>query len=174
MTFIGRTDDLAFLQDCYEESKAQLVVLYGRRRIGKTETLSHFAQDKPCLFFSAQMATKEEQLSEFSRRMFEEGAPAAAYLNRYADWRTALEELTKLPSPADGARRLVVIDEFPYLVKADPSLPSVLQNLWDHTLRHANLMIVLCGSAMKVKQIDKTIDDNIRPMLNLNKNLEKF
>ena len=148
MTFIGRADDLAFLQDCYEDPKAQLVVLYGRRRIGKTETLSHFAQGKPCLFFSAQMATKEAQLAEFSRRMFEEGTPASAYLDQYTDWRTAFEELTRLPSPTDGRRRLVIIDEFPYLVRSDPSLPSVLQNLWDHTLRHANLMIVLCGSAM--------------------------
>ncbi|MFR7798917.1 MAG: AAA family ATPase [Collinsella sp.] len=49
---------------------------------------------------------------------------------------------------SDGGRRLVIFDEFPYLVKSDPSLPSVLQNLWDHTLRHANLMIVICGSAM--------------------------
>ncbi|PWG62551.1 ATP-binding protein [Bifidobacterium callitrichidarum] len=148
MTFIGRKDDLAFLQDCYDSPKAQLVILYGRRRIGKTETLSHFSQGKPTLFFSAQMATKEEQLGEFSKRMFEAGAPAGKYLRQYSDWQTALGEITTLPAVSDGSRRLVIIDEFPYLVKSDPALPSILQNLWDHSLQHSDIMLVLCGSAM--------------------------
>lgn len=148
MAFIGRDDDLRFLHDSYEDQRAQLIVLYGRRRIGKTETLSHFAHGKPTLFFSAQTGTRQEQLTEFSRRMFEEGAPAGKYLRQYPDWQTALGDLTDLPEPANGRRRLVIIDEFPYLVRSDPSLPSILQNLWDHKLRHSNLMIVLCGSAM--------------------------
>ena len=80
--------------------------------------------------------------------MFEAGAPGKDYLSQYPSWERALTELTRLPEPSDGGRRLVIFDEFPYLVKSDPSLPSVLQNLWDHTLRHANLMIVICGSAM--------------------------
>ena len=111
MAFIGRDDDLKQLQECFTERRAQLVFVYGRRRVGKTETLIQLAKDKETLFFAAQNATKDEQLASFSRR-------------------------------------LVIFDEFPYLVKSDPSLPSVLQNLWDHTLRHANLMIVICGSAM--------------------------
>lgn len=160
--FIGRDDDLSLLQDCYDDAKAQLVIVYGRRRIGKTETLSHFAQGRPTLFFSAQMGTREEQLSEFSRRMFEEGAPAGRYLDRYPDWRAALSDLAELPDPEDGRRRLIIFDEFPYLVKSDPSLPSILQNLWDHTLRHRNLMIVLCGSAMSF--IEKEILSEKAPL----------
>ena len=114
----------------------------------KTETLIQLAKDKETLFFAAQNATKDEQLASFSRLMFEAGAPGKDYLSQYPSWERALTELTRLPEPSDGGRRLVIFDEFPYLVKSDPSLPSVLQNLWDHTLRHANLMIVICGSAM--------------------------
>ncbi|KFI98047.1 ATP-binding protein [Bifidobacterium stellenboschense] len=162
MVFIGRDDDLAFLQDCYDDAKAQLVILYGRRRIGKTETLVRFSQDRPTLFFAAQTGTKEEQLAEFTQRMAAQGAPAGKYLSRYANWSDALGDLAELPEPADGRRRLVIIDEFPYLVKSDPTLPSVLQNLWDHRLRHENLMIVLCGSAMSF--IEKEILSEKAPL----------
>ena len=148
MAFIGRDDDLKQLQECFTERRAQLVFVYGRRRVGKTETLIQLAKDKETLFFAAQNATKDEQLASFSRLMFEAGAPGKDYLSQYPSWERALTELTRLPEPSDGGRRLVIFDEFPYLVKSDPSLPSVLQNLWDHTLRHANLMIVICGSAM--------------------------
>lgn len=145
MRFIGRQHELAFLNDCYHSTKAQLVFLYGRRRVGKTETLFEFAKNKPHIFFASPEATREEQLALFSRRLFDAGSPAARYLSRFETWHDALGEVAELP--AEG-RTLLIIDEFPYLVKSDSSLPSVLQNLWDTTLKSKNLMIVLCGSAM--------------------------
>lgn len=146
MTFIGRTSELQFLESCYADDKAQLVFLYGRRRIGKTETLSHFSKDKPCVFFAAQSSTREAQLAAFSKQMFEAGAPAGRYVSQYEDWQSALRDIASLPT--HGKRKMVIFDEFPYLVKSDPSLPSVLQNLWDHELRSSDVMIVICGSAM--------------------------
>lgn len=146
MTFIGRTHELEFLESCYADKKAQLVFLYGRRRVGKTEVLSQFAAGKQCVFFAAQSSTKEGQLASFSRQMFEAGAPAGRYVSQYTDWQSALRDISSLPF--GNARKLIIFDEFPYLVKSDPSLPSVLQNLWDHTLCHENLMIIICGSAM--------------------------
>lgn len=148
MSFIGRTDELAFLESCYASSKAQLVVLYGRRRVGKTELLAHFAKGKDHVFLASPSATKDEQLAAYSRQMFAAGAPAGKYLSRYADWESALGDIVNLPVATDGGRRLIIIDEFPYLVKADKSLPSIIQNLWDHTLKNQNVMLVLCGSAM--------------------------
>ena len=148
MAFIGRTDDLQQLDECFRSYKAQLVFVYGRRRVGKTATLTQFSHGKETLFYAAQNATREEQLESFSRLMFEAGAPGKDYLRQYPNWESALSELAKLPALPNGNRRLIVFDEFPYLVKADPSLPSVLQNLWDHTLRNTNIMIVICGSSM--------------------------
>lgn len=145
MRFIGRQYELSFLDTCYHSPKAQLVFLYGRRRVGKTETLFEFAKGKPHIFFSSPEATREEQLALFSRRLFEAGSSASRYISRFENWTDALTELTALPSEG---RTLLIIDEFPYLVKSDPSLPSVLQNLWDTILKSENLMIVLCGSAM--------------------------
>ena len=118
MAFIGRDDDLKQLQECFTERRAQLVFVYGRRRVGKTETLIQLAKDKETLFFAAQNATKDEQLASFSRLMFEAGAPGKDYLSQYPSWERALTELTRLPEPSDGGRRLVIFDEFPYLVRS--------------------------------------------------------
>ena len=110
MTFIGRDSDLRQLQECFTERRAQLVFVYGRRRVGKTETLIQLAKDKETLFFAAQNATKDEQLASFSRLMFEAGAPGKDYLSQYPSWERALTELTRLPEPSDGGRRLVIFD----------------------------------------------------------------
>ena len=77
MTFIGRQDELDFLESCYTSDKAQLVVMYGRRRVGKTELLAHFAQRKSHVFFASPSASRDEQLAAFSRQMFAAGAPAS-------------------------------------------------------------------------------------------------
>ena len=75
MAFIGRDDDLKQLQECFTERRAQLVFVYGRRRVGKTETLIQLAKDKETLFFAAQNATKDEQLASFSPSHVRGGCP---------------------------------------------------------------------------------------------------
>lgn len=144
--FIGRQAELQFLEDCYASSKAQLVIVYGRRRVGKTETLRTFCQGKPHVFYSCTQTTDKLQLAKFSAALLRENPTAARYISAYADWETAF---SGIPELAFGdTRRLVVIDEFPYMCRGNDSIPSILQNLWDNVLRQENVMIVLCGSAM--------------------------
>lgn len=145
MRFIGRKKELDFLEGCYESSCAQLVIVYGRRRVGKTEMLTEFARGKQHVFFAAPEATKGEQIAMFSRRLFEAGAPAGKYISTFDSWHDALASIPELPF---NGKKLVIIDEFPYLAKADSSLASILQNLWDGTLKSQDVMIVLCGSSM--------------------------
>ncbi len=159
MEFIGRKREIAFLEDCYTSSDAQLVVLYGRRRVGKTELLRKFCEGKQHLFTSAKEAPAQAQLESFSQQMFAAGAPAGRYIDAYQSWEAALMDVADLPF---AGKKLLIIDEFPYLVKADSSLPSVLQNLWDSTLKDANVMIVLCGSAMSF--IEKEILSEKNPL----------
>lgn len=159
MKFIGRTQELAFLNDCYHSSKAQLVILYGRRRVGKTELLHEFAKDKPHVFSSSTEAPMRSQLKAFSSQMFAAGSPAGSYTDSYESWHDALADIGNLP--LDG-KKLVIIDEFPYLVKSDASLPSELQALWDSTLKSQNVMLVLCGSAMSF--IEKEILSEKNPL----------
>nr|WP_316621414.1 ATP-binding protein [uncultured Ruminococcus sp.] len=144
--FIGREAELRFLEERYESNRGELVVLYGRRRVGKTETLRHFSEDKPHVFFSCRECTDQLQLKSFSEKVFKEDIPVKKYISAFPDWEQAFRSVLDLPYGAK--KKLLIIDEFPYMCKSNTSIPSILQNLWDELLKDSNIMIVLCGSAM--------------------------
>ena len=144
--FIGRKAELQFLEERYNSNKGELVVLYGRRRVGKTETLRQFCKNKPHLFFSCRECTDKLQLKTFSEKLLKENIPASAYINEFSDWDRAFRSITDLPY--GNNKKLIVIDEFPYMCKGNESIPSILQNLWDEIFKDENVMIILCGSAM--------------------------
>lgn len=144
--FIGRQAELKFLNDKYKESNGQLIVLYGRRRVGKTETLREFCKGKPHIFFSCTQSTDRVQLQRFSKQLMQEDIPAKRYVSEFADWEKAFRAILDLPFGDE--KKLVVIDEFPYMCRAAKSIPSILQNLWDSYFKDSNVMIILCGSAM--------------------------
>ena len=144
--FIGRKTELQFLEDKYNSPNGQLIVVYGRRRIGKTETLHQFCKGKPHIFFSCRECTDKLQLKNFSVRILNEKIPAANYITEFSDWEKALCSIKDLPY--GSSKKLLVIDEFPYMCKGNTSIPSILQNLWDDILKDENVMIILCGSAM--------------------------
>lgn len=140
--FIGREAELKFLQDKYDEKKGQLVVVYGRRRVGKTETLREFCRKKPHVFFSCTQSTDKVQLAKFSKQILREDIPAKKYISEFSSWEEAFRAILELPY--GDKKKLIVIDEFPYMCKGNKSIPSVLQNLWDTGLRSCNVMIILC------------------------------
>ncbi len=144
--FIGREAELKFLQDKYEEEKGQLIVLYGRRRVGKTETLREFCKGKKHIFFSCTQTTDRVQLAKFSKRLLQEDIPAKQYVTEFADWERAFKAILDLPYGDE--KKLIIIDEFPYMCRGNKSIPSILQNLWDINFKSSNVMIILCGSAM--------------------------
>lgn len=144
--FIGREAELQFLNDKYEENKGQLIVLYGRRRVGKTETLREFCKGKPHIFFSCTQTTDRVQLAKFSKQLLKEDIPAKQYVTEFADWEKAFRAILDLPYGDE--KKLVIIDEFPYMCRGNKSIPSILQNLWDAEFKNSNVMLILCGSAM--------------------------
>jgi AAA+ ATPase superfamily predicted ATPase len=146
LMFIGREAELKFLQDKYEEKKGQLVVLYGRRRVGKTETLREFCKGKPHIFYSCTQSTDKVQLAKFSKQILKEDIPAKQYISEFTDWEKAFRSVLDLPY--GDKKKLIVIDEFPYMCRHNKSIPSILQNLWDAEFKDENVMIILCGSAM--------------------------
>lgn len=143
--FIGRENELKFLNNCYESEQAEFVVLYGRRRVGKTETLSEFCKGKPHVFYSCREYTTEKQLAEFSDALLSWKPSVRAYTSSFADWDKAFSFIGEM----EGEQKtVIVIDEFPYMCKSNPSVPSVLQIIWDTVLKMKNIMLVICGSAM--------------------------
>jgi len=156
--FVGREAELKFLNDKYETERGQLVVLYGRRRVGKTETLREFCKGKPHLFFSCTQTTDRVQLQKFSKQMLKENIPAKKYITEFADWEKAFHAVLDLPY--GEKKKLLIIDEFSYMCKGNKSIPSILQNLWDTELRDENVMIVLCGSAMSFMEKELLAEKN--------------
>lgn len=157
--FIGRTDELKFLEDRYQASGGQLIIFYGRRRVGKTETLRKFCEDKAHVFYACSEIPDESQLVAFSERMLQKGMPAAQYITRFQDWQQAFASIKDLPGEG---KKLLIIDEFPYMVRNNRSIPSILQNLWDEKLKNENVMLILCGSAMAF--IEKEILSEKNPL----------
>ena len=150
--FIGREAELKFLNDKYEAEDGQLIVLYGRRRVGKTETLREFCKDKPHVFYSCTQTTNKVQLKKFSSCLLKEDISAKNYISEFEDWEKAFRSV--LDFPYGDNKKLLVIDEFPYMCRENKSIPSILQNLWDSELRQNNVMIILCGSSVSYIEND--------------------
>ena len=150
--FVNRIAELRLLEQRYTSDQAELFVLYGRRRVGKTELLAHFCEDKRHIFYVADLAAEAALRSGLSAAIsaaqFGPDAPAPVY-NSWEDLFTALARL------AQTERLIVVLDEFPYLVAAHPPLASVLQRLWDHVLSKTQVMLILCGSY--IGMMEKTV-----------------
>ena len=145
MNFVNRTRELADLEDLWQRPGAQMVVVYGRRRTGKTTLLSKFLQDKPSLFWVADRFPATTLLGDFSRVLYAHqypDVPVDANFT-YPSWESAFRTLAAI---ARNQRLVMVIDEFPYAVEAEPGLPSLLQRLWDHEFKQTEIYLVLCGS----------------------------
>jgi AAA+ ATPase superfamily predicted ATPase len=143
--FINRQDELAQLNQLYQAQGAQLFVLYGRRRVGKTELLRAFCADKPHVFFVATLTSDMDQLATFSQEIWRYQQGEAPEDFTFPSWESAFQRLATLPD-----RSIVVIDEFTYLIDGNKAIPSILQKVWDQRLSHSQIFLVLCGSYVGV------------------------
>lgn len=145
--FYCREQELAKLNRRYADEQFECVVIYGRRRVGKTAIIKEFCKDKPAIFFSALNATAQENLESLSSAIFEYLHPDLAGNDApvYPSFDAALQEITRL---AESQRIIFVIDEYPYLAKANKAFSSRLQHIIDHTWQNSKLFLILCGSSM--------------------------
>ena len=157
MLFVGRESELQFLNDAYESDNAEFIVLYGRRRVGKTELLNEFCKDKDAIFYTCREYTDTVQLKYFTEKVKTYNISALDFVDSFSSWEHAFSSVMMLPT---DKKKLLIIDEFPYACKANASIPSILQVLWDEKLRHENVMIVLCGSAMSFIERDLLSEKN--------------
>ena len=143
MPFHDRTRELRFLRAETPANRAALLVLYGRRRTGKTSLLRKLAGDRRSVFFVADMASRSDQLAAFSETLFTALGEDELLGTSFPSWDAALRFAA---ARAGEQPLLLVLDEFSYLCDSDSSLPSILQRLWDAELRQTRLHVVLCGS----------------------------
>lgn len=144
MKFIGRDYELNSLERLYAEDSFQFVVMYGRRRVGKTRLLSEFCKGKDAIFFVAEEYNDKMALEKFSRKILEYYG-MSEFMPAFDSWEKAFLFLDK---QAQSKQTILIIDEFPYIVAANNSIPSLLQNVIDHNLKSSKLFMVVCGSSM--------------------------
>lgn len=142
--FIGRTRERAELQRRYERDGFECIVLYGRRRVGKTALIREFCKNKRTIFFTGLETTAKENLQNFSQCIYAaQGGEGDAPV--YADFKAALSAVTTL---ARREKLILVIDEYPYLAKSYPGIFSLLQIFLDRDWQALDFFVILCGSSM--------------------------
>lgn len=145
--FIGRNDELNRLEEMYNSNKFEFLVLYGRRRVGKSELLTQFAKKHKTLFFSAQEQSPSLNLTSFFEQI--KDYFKLDYTPNFKDWYDTINFLNDQIDKLDLKEKFVIIiDEFPFIAKDYPTIKSILQHTIDHNWQHKNIMLVLCGSSV--------------------------
>jgi len=152
---IGRDQELADLAGAWALASSgvpQLAVVWGRRRVGKTFLLTHFAAAKRAVYFTAtRQDSNERQLARLTDRIREQlGGEVDDLLSApFQDWESALRFLVRL---AESAPLLVVIDEAPRLLASQPDFADLVSAVWENRVREQQVMLVLTGSAVSVME----------------------
>ena len=142
--FIGRQKELERLNKLYQAGEFEFVVIYGRRRVGKTALVNEFVKDKDAIFFTGVETNDKQNLENFSKCVLEHGMGITADTT-FASFQIALEYVFLL---AENKRMVLVMDEYPYVARASQSLASTLQLLIDKYKDRSKLFLILCGSSM--------------------------
>ncbi|MCL2770364.1 MAG: AAA family ATPase, partial [Solirubrobacterales bacterium] len=144
MRFLDRADELAALEEQWAAHGARWFVLWGRRRVGKTELLGRFTAGKRAFFFGATDTTELSQLRAFSEELAAVSGNRLLASQPLTSWEAALAAVEQWA--AGSERTAVVLDEFQFLAARQPGLETLLNNWWRTTGRRLPLMLVIAGS----------------------------
>jgi len=153
--FVNREHELEFLESRYQSSSPEFIVIYGRRRVGKTELMLKFLENKNGIYFLASKEGDRQNIKDLSRM-------AGRILNdeyfgqiEFPDWFSLFESLFKHKEFCDLAERdkfVLIIDEFPYLIHSNRAIPSVFQKIWELCMKKENIMLIVAGSSVSVME----------------------
>ena len=140
---IGREKELDKLEKLYHSECFEFLVMYGRRRVGKTTILQEFSSRHPVIFYSAQEKNDGLNLQDFSKTIqqyFDN-----RFISSFESWKDAFSYIT---GKEDNEKIVIVVDEFPFMAGPNPSIKSMLQHEIDHQWKEQNIFLILCGSSV--------------------------
>ena len=152
--FVNRKTELETLEKQYNSESSSLVIVYGRRRVGKTALLSEFLKShKDSIYF---LATEESELQNLNyfKSQVADFVGNELLRSATADWFTVFKTLL---AHKTESKKIVVFDEFQYIGQSNSAFPSILQKIWDTMLKDANIMLILCGSLVSLMK-SQTLD----------------
>ncbi|HOD93422.1 MAG TPA: ATP-binding protein [Clostridia bacterium] len=149
LNFIDRNPEMKFLESEYSRTGSSLVVIYGRRRIGKTELISEFIKNKNSIYFLATEENEVQNRNAFKDAISHFSNNEILKQARIDNWEILFKTLI---TDIDNKKIVLVIDEFQYLGIANPAFPSIIQKIWDTYLKNSNIMVILCGSLISMME----------------------
>ena len=147
MRFVNRESEVKFLNEKWLEESAQLIIIYGKRRVGKTEISIQFTKDKPHIYFLCERISERKQLSKFTAAVGEYFKDEFLPAEGFKDWETAFKYISNRKE-----KLVIIIDEFPYLVETAPAIPSTFQKAWDLYLKNSKVYLILSGSSISMME----------------------
>lgn len=148
MNFVNRDSELAFLHRSYKENKPQLIVIYGKRRVGKTELVKQFSKDLPHIYFLADKAPDRDQLRQLSEKVglyFQDDFLQSRGFGNWYDFFKYIKTKEKF---------VMIFDEYPFLIESNPAMPSLFQKGWDEDLSKSAVYLVLLGSSIGMMETE--------------------
>lgn len=149
--FVNRVREIEFLERMFGRAGAQFVVMWGRRRVGKTALLQEFARGRRILYHLGTLSTERMEMERLSARAAEFFRDPFLAAQPLSSWDAALAYFDDRARRDEGAWGLI-LDEFPHMVESSPRLPSLLQAAWDERLKETQLKIVVCGSSIAMME----------------------
>jgi len=145
MRFINRKKEFIQLETIYQSRQKEMVVIYGRRRLGKTTLLREYAKKYRSLFFSCPISTEKEALRLFQEEMSKTFNEPLLSQMQFPGWTEALAYAFEKSAQLDVT---LIFDEFPYLMKSVAGIDSIVQHLWDKC--QTPIRFIICGSLLSV------------------------
>jgi AAA+ ATPase superfamily predicted ATPase len=147
--FTDRETELETLENEYARNESSLVILYGRRRVGKTSLCSEFIKNKHALYFLETEESETQNRNAF--RVFAADFTGNTILKSAVvdNWDVIFGTVA---NTVTAYKKIIVIDEFQYLGRSNPAFLSVFQRIWDTILINNNVMVILCGSLVSMME----------------------
>ena len=143
--FINRKEEMAILEKRFESDNPEFIIMYGRRRVGKTELAVHFLENKQGIYFLSEEKRYMDNLGAMKEIMADHLKDEEFKMMAFENW----VRMFKSFSDRLKERTVVIIDEFPYLVNENKGIPSEFQKIWDMYLQKSDkIMLIIVGSSV--------------------------
>ena len=153
--FINREKEIELLESEYNRKTSSFVVIYGRRRTGKTTLINQFLKEKKSLYFFADTQNEKGQIRRLQDQMANVFNDKLLHDVTIESWDSIFDYLSEKID--DSEKFVLAIDEFQSLVKSNKHFSSIFQRIFDTKLKNKNIMIILCGSLISM-MYSETLD----------------
>ncbi len=147
--FIDREKELSFLEQRFNSNSPEFIILYGRRRVGKTEIIKQFIKNKKSIYFLADRRPEMDNIKEMQKSMAEFLEDSLFERAEFKDYNELFKEFA---GKIGNQRAVFVIDEFSYLMEGNKAIPSIFQKIWDENLAKTKIFFIICGSSISMME----------------------